>query len=535
MKSIISLSVSLLLSVAVFSQLTSDGSLPTVKTASGTVQGIQRSGIAMFKGVAYAQPPVGELRWKEPQPVKNWEGTRKVDHFAARAMQLPIFSDMNFRSSGVSEDCLYLNIWTPSKTGKEELPVLVYFYGGGLKAGDGSEFRYDGESMARRGVVSITVNYRLGIFGFMAHPELTKESPHHSSGNYGFLDQTEALRWIHKNIAAFGGNPDNITIAGESAGSFSVSAQIVSPLPANLFAAAIGESGSVLGLRPIATLQEAEKIGLRFSDSVRVHSLRELRAMSSDQILQASAKSPMGFPIDIDGYFFPESPFASYKTGKVARVPLLVGWNSEESGWQAILGKEESTKENWISAIKKLYPSNAEEILKRYVVNNDSDVQSVATSLASDRFIGFDTWKWANEHARLNLPVYRYFYTQPRPAVHANFSTAEKTAEPSGLKSGVAGEFHGAVHSAEIEYALGNLPTNTVFDWKADDYLVSDIMQNYFANFVKTHNPNGLGVPYWPLYQEWQKEPVQWIGVDTYRAAETNRDRYIYLNQINSK
>jgi para-nitrobenzyl esterase len=207
-----------------FGQLTPDHNMPIVKTSNGILQGTQLSGISMFRGVPYAEPPVGDLRWKEPHPVKNWEGTRKADHFAPRAMQLPVFSDMKFRSDGVSEDCLYLNIWTPAKTGKEELPVLVYFYGGGFIAGDGSEFRYDGESMARRGIVSVTVNYRLGVFGFMAHPELTKESPHHASGNYGLLDQTEALRWVHKNIAAFGGNPDNITIAGESAGSFSVNA-----------------------------------------------------------------------------------------------------------------------------------------------------------------------------------------------------------------------------------------------------------------------------------------------------------------------
>ena len=166
-------------------QLSSENNLPSVKTANGVLQGTQLSGISMFKGVPYAQPPVGDLRWKEPQPVKNWEGVRKADHFAARAMQLPIYSDMQFRSDGVSEDCLYLNIWTPAKTGKEELPVLVYFYGGGFRAGDGSEYRYDGESMARRGIVSVTVNYRLGVFGFLAHPELTKESPHHASGNYG--------------------------------------------------------------------------------------------------------------------------------------------------------------------------------------------------------------------------------------------------------------------------------------------------------------------------------------------------------------
>ncbi len=268
----IALSLSLLVHLSVAQTNTS---FPTVKTANGLLQGIEVSGISEYKGIPFAQPPVGDLRWKEPQPVKNWEGIRKAEKFGPRAMQLPIYSDMNFRSDGVSEDCLYLNIWTPAKTGKEELPVLVYFYGGGFHAGDGSEYRYDGESMARRGIVSVTVNYRLGVFGFLAHPGLSKESSHHASGNYGLMDQVEALRWVKKNIAAFGGNPDHITIAGESAGSFSVSAQVISPLPRNLFTAAIGESGSLLNFKPLTTLKEAERIGTAFSDSMGAHSIKE--------------------------------------------------------------------------------------------------------------------------------------------------------------------------------------------------------------------------------------------------------------------
>src|SRR4030095_4173782 len=279
MKTIVSIFFLSLISFLVSGQLNSDRGLPTVKTANGIVRGTQISGISMFKGIPFAQPPVGERRWKEPQPVKNWEGTLKADHFSARPMQLPIYSDMKFRSDGISEDCLYLNIWTPAKTGREELAVLVFFYGGGMKAGDASEYRYDGESMARKGIVSVTVNYRLGVFGFLAHHELTRESPHHASGNYGLMDQTEALRWIRKNIAAFGGNPDNVTIAGESAGSSSVCAQIVSPLARNLFHGAIGESGSVLKQGSVIPRTEAEKFGLQYSELAGAHSLKDLRGM----------------------------------------------------------------------------------------------------------------------------------------------------------------------------------------------------------------------------------------------------------------
>jgi para-nitrobenzyl esterase len=538
MKSIAIVSCLFLTTLFASAQLSSNGSLPTVKTANGVLQGTQVSGISIFKGVPFAQPPVGDLRWKEPQPVKNWEGTLKADHFSARPMQLPIYSDMNFRSPGISEDCLYLNIWTPAKTGKEELPVLVFFFGGGMKAGDASEYRYDGESMSRKGIVAVTVNYRLGVFGFLAYPELSKESSHHASGNYGLMDQTEALRWLHKNIEVFGGNPDNITIAGESAGSSSVCAQIVSPLPRNLFAGAIGESGSILKFKSVVTLAEAEKIGLDYSKTVSANSLKELRAMPAEQLLNATAKPALDdFPIDIDGYFFPESPLAIYKSGRVAKVPAIIGWNSEESGWKSILGDAEPTMENYTKAVRKLYPANADEILKLYGVGNDSDVVIVATSLASDRTNAFGSWRWVDLHTKTNSPVYRYFFTKARPGLMADINKPkhpDAQVETSEKNFNGLGFFQGAVHSAEIEYALGNLPSNRVYDWQPGDYMVSTVMQDYFANFIKFKNPNGIGLPYWPLYQSWQKDPIMYLGYDTHRAPDKTRDRYLYFEKLNS-
>jgi para-nitrobenzyl esterase len=522
------------------SQTTSDRSLPAVKTANGLVQGIQRSGISIYKGIPYAQPPLGDLRWREPQPVKNWDGVWKADHFSAKAMQLPIYSDMQFRSSGMSEDCLYLNIWTPAQTDSAGLPVLVYFFGGGRRAGDGSEYRYDGESMSRRGIIAVTVNYRLGVFGFLALPELSKESPHHASGNYGFMDQTEALRWIHKNIAAFGGNPDNITIAGESAGSTSVCAQVISPLGRNLFAGAIGESGSVLKDEAAIPLKDAENIGLEFSKHVGANSLKELRGMQAEQILNATAKPAReDFPIDIDGWFFPESPIELYKTGRVAKVPAIIGWNSEEGSWKNILGQAEPTKENYVAAVKKLYPSNADDILKLYSVISDADVIEVATSLASDRTNASGSWKWVELHTKTNSPVYRYYFTRARPAL-ASASDRSSGKPAVGVEAGDpelkgTGNFQGAVHSAEIEYALGNLPLNRVYDWQPADYMVSAIMQDYFLNFIKTKNPNGTALPYWPIYQSWQKDPVMFIGYDTHRAPDKTRDRYLYFEKMKSK
>jgi len=361
-----------LLLTSVFATAQLNSVTPTVKISNGILQGVDESGIRTFKGVPFAAAPVGNLRWREPQPVSNWTGVRKADKFGPRAMQLAVFGDMNFRSDGMSEDCLYLNVWTPAQKADEKLPVLVYFYGGGFMAGDGSEPRYDGESIARRGVVAVTVNYRLGVFGLFAHPELTKESPHHASGNYGLLDQSAALQWVQKNIAAFGGDPKRITIAGESAGSFSVSAQMASPLSKNIIAGAIGESGSLLGLTPVVSLKDAEKAGVDFAGNIKATSLSELRAMPAEQILKATASAGFGrFPICVDGYFFPKTPLEIYEKGEQAHVPLLVGWNSQEMVYQMIMGQDKPTLENYKKAVEKIFGEKSAEALTVYNASND--------------------------------------------------------------------------------------------------------------------------------------------------------------------
>lgn len=490
-----------------------------VTTVSGTLEGTYDSGIRIFRGIPFAQPPVGDLRWREPQPVERWEGVRSANTFGPRAMQRPIFGDMVFRSDGVSENCLYLNVWTPTSSADEKLPVLVYFYGGGLLAGDGSEPRYDGESMARRGIVAVTVNYRLNIFGFFAHPELTAESPHQASGNYGLLDQAAALQWVHDNIAAFGGDPDRITIAGESAGSFSVSAQMASPLSKDLIAGAIGESGSLLGNRPPTPLREAEQDGINFAKLANASLLAELRAMSADALLEitANAEAPR-FSTVVDGYFLPQAPTEIYAAGKQANVPLLLGWNSEEGNYRSLLGEQKPTPENYTAAVKKLYGEQADTILALYPGNSAVEVKQSATDLASDRFIAYGTWKWGEIHAKTSgQPVYRYLYTRPRPAMR----DADDGASPAT----------GAVHSAEIEYALGNLPTNRVFDWQPEDYQVSAIMQGYFANFIKTGDPNGLGLPSWPPADVRALSPVMHIDVKTQAKPAPHPQRYRFLDQ----
>ena len=512
-----------------------------VKTANGTVRGTGRqpSGVRIFKGIPFAQPPVGDLRWREPQPVKSWTGERAADQFGPRCMQAPIFGDMGFRAPSMSEDCLYLNVWTPAKKGNERLPVLVYFYGGGFVAGDGSEPRYDGESMAAKGIVAVTVNYRLGVFGMMAHPELTKESPHKASGNYTLLDQNAALVWVQQNIAAFGGDPKQVTIAGESAGSVSVSAQMASPLSKDLIAGAIGESGSILGTLSAVPLAQAEAGGVKFAESIGAHSLAELRAMDTQKIFvpatQGGFASMSKFSLTVDGYFFPESPAAIFAAGKQAHVPLLVGWNSEELGAQVVLGGKEPTPENYQAVVKAMYPTRADEVLKLYAGSTREEILDAATALASDRFIAYSTWKWADVHSRTGAsPVYRYYYARPRPAMKASMGNATAGLAGGVVKNSTAPPpppARGAVHSAEIEYALGNLKTNPVYEWTDEDFKVSEVMQEYFANFIKKRNPNGGGLPKWAALAD-SSSQVMRIDVKTFAETDKTRARYLFQDEV---
>ena len=505
-----------------------------VKTTNGTVEGTtEQSGIRAYRGIPFAAPPVGDLRWRAPQPVKNWEGVRSATEFGPRCVQASLFSDMNFRSNGMSEDCLYLNVWTPAKSATERLPVLVYFFGGGFVAGDGSEPRYDGESMARKGIVSLTVNYRLGVFGFMAHPELTKESPHHGSGNYALLDQNAALRWVQNNIAAFGGDPTKVTIAGESAGSIAVSAQMASPLSKDLIAGAIGESGALIApTLPPVPLAQAEEAGAKFAASLGAASLAALRAMPTAQIQDAAAKLPFGrFPSTVDGYFLPKLPAEIFDAGEQAHVPLLVGWNTEENGARVILAANDPTPENLAKALRTLYGDRADEALKLYAGTSADEVRQAATDLASDRFIAYSTWKWADLHGKTGgKPVYRYLYARPRPP-----ATAAPAASGGGNAPLSPVVPRGAVHSAEIEYAMGNLATNKVYAWTPDDNKVSDVMQGYFANFVKTGNPNGPGLPQWPAANTGATTQFMRLDVDSRAETEKVRERYLFLDSIYNK
>lgn len=494
-----------------------------VKTANGIIEGIREpDGIRSFKGIPFAQPPVGDLRWKAPQPVKSWEGVLETKEFGPQPMQNFIYNDMVFRSKPKSEDCLYLNVWTPAKSDQERLPVLVYFYGGGFMAGDGSEPRYDGESMARKGIVTLTVNYRLGVFGFLSLPELTKESPQHASGNYGLMDQAAALRWVQQNIAAFGGDPNKVTIAGQSAGSMSVSAQMTSPLSKGLFSAAIGESGAMMGNLTPPSLEENEKKGLTFMQMAGAKDLAALRAMPAEKLLALTAQQGAPyFAATIDGYFFPESPAAVFARGEQAKVPLLAGWTSAEVDYHSVLGNDEPDPGNYKKALQRLYGKDADSVLKLYPGADSEEVMKSATALASDRFIVYSTWKWMELHSQTSgKPVYRYLYAHLLPPLK----------DPNAHD----GKKMGAPHSAEIPYAMGNLDLIKVYDWTPDDHKVSSTMQDFFANFIKTRDPNGAGLPAWPALQA-DTPKVMLIDTESKAVPAEGQERYRFLDQFYDK
>jgi para-nitrobenzyl esterase len=516
---------------------------PVARTANGLLAGVTlSSGVRTFKGIPFAAPPVRELRWRPPQPARSWPGVRQADRFANQCMQARIYGDMMFRNAGISEDCLYLNVWTPATSAAARpgagLPVLFYIYGGGFAAGDGSEPRYDGESMARRGIVVVTLSHRLGIFGFFSHPELTAESPQKASGNYALMDQTAALRWVRDNIAAFGGDPRRVTIAGESAGSMSVSAQMASPLAKDLFAGAIGQSGAFFSTT-IATPPRAqtEQNGVRFAQTVGATSLAALRELSATELLEASGRpGAVRFGPNVDGLFFPELPGNIYAAGRQARVPLLAGWNSEEMSARALL-PETPTAENTAALLTRLFGDRAADAAKVFPSATAEEALQSVTDLAGDRFIGYSTWKWLDVHGRTGgKPVYQYFYARPRPPMVPAMGDATPGLAGGVVRGGAANAAppaRGAVHSAEIEYALGNLPLNKVFAWTPDDHKVSATMQGYFENFIKTGNPNGSGLPQWPLGTVDASGGVRRMRIDVEPRVEAEpRARYLFLDQV---
>ncbi|RZK40171.1 MAG: carboxylesterase family protein [Pedobacter sp.] len=488
-----------------------------VTLKEGKIMGtIVSSNVVAFKGIPYAEPPIGELRWRSPVPKKKWNGIKNAIAFGSRSPQRNTYDDMVFRSTEESEDCLYLNVWKPQIVDGNSLPVVVYIHGGGFSSGDGSEPRYDGESMASNGVIFITINYRLSVFGFLAHDDLSKESKQGSSGNYGLQDQNEALRWVKRNISAFGGNPDQITIAGESAGSMSVSAQICSPLSKGLFHRAIGQSGSILGFEPPVSLASAEKIGSDFAKACGANSINNLRKIPANELLKRS--KDYWFPLTVDGNFFVEQPLTTYTYGRQMDVPLLAGWNTAERSMNTVLFNQKPTVENYEAGVNRVFTSKGKEILAVYPAMAHEQVAQLATDLASDRFISYSTWKWIDVHSKTNgHPVYRYFFSRKRPSFLGQGSHNA--------------DIMGAVHASDIEYALGNLDRNKSYKWESEDFETSKVFQSYLLNFIKSGNPNGNGLPRWFGLQS-SIPKVMVIDGQSKSLPEKNGKRYMQLDGI---
>jgi para-nitrobenzyl esterase len=450
----------------------------TVKTAQGKAQGktINDGKVKAFLGLPYAAPPVGDLRWKAPQPPTKWQRVRDATKYGARCFQGHIYADMVFQDSGPSEDCLYLNVFTPANA-KGKLPVMFWIHGGGYSGGAASEPRHNGDFLPTKGVVLVTINYRLGIFGFFATADMAKEA-NGAAGNYGMLDMVAALQWVKANIAKFGGDPGNVTIFGESAGSSAVSTLMAAPPAQGLFHKVIGESGAAFSnVLPTGTLEARETRDSEWAASLGANTLAKLRAMSADAIIEASRKDDAPrFSTVVDGRLLIEPVSETFAKGKQAHVPLLAGWNRDENSALA----KDMTVEKWKAFAAEKFGDRADEFLK--LLPGDTDEQAVRSSIdyGSDAFIAFGTWKWIAAHAKTgDSPVYRYHF--------------ELAAPPSKFHLGTF-----AFHSDDIEYVFGALDTRPGAEWRPEDRKLSEQMMSYWTNFARTGDPNGPGLPEWP-------------------------------------
>jgi para-nitrobenzyl esterase len=485
-----------------------------IKVDGGFVSGTTNSSgdIYIFKGIPFAAPPVGDFRWKTPQPVPSWSGVKMCDKFGPSPMQnkpapFSMWSEeFLIPKEPISEDCLYLNVWTGAKSSKEKRPVIVWIYGGGFASGGSAVPIYDGEAMAKKGIVFVSINYRVGIFGFFAYHELTKESGHNASGNYGLMDQIAALKWVRKNILSFGGDPNNVTIAGQSAGSMSVNCLVASPLAKDLFKRAIGESGASFS-NGSASLQKAEEEGEKIAQSLNATSIGDLRNKSAEELMQ-KAQGLRG-PI-IDGYVLPDAIVNIFKQGKENKVDLLTGWNQDEG---LIFGPLKNA-EDFKKQLNENYGADAQTLLQFYPANNDSEAAHSQQNLSRDQIFGAQNYVWANMQSETGSKVYVYRFTHKPPAT---------------------GEYvkYGAFHTAEVPYAYNNLKF-VDRPWQPFDFKLAGILSSYWANFAKSGEPNGPGLPQWDAYNTADKK-IMVLSEDPQTKSLPDKDALDFLYMEMSK
>lgn len=451
-----------------------------IKVEGGLIQGTNEDGLTVYRGIPFAAPPVGDLRWRAPQPAAKWDGVRQADKFGPSPIQ------GTRTGSSMSEDCLYLNVWTPAKSAKDRIPVLVWIYGGGFSAGSTSDRSYSGEKLAKKGVVFVSINYRVGQLGFLAHPELSAESPNHVSGNYGLLDQIAGLQWVKRNIAAFGGDPKKVTIFGESAGGISVSMLCASPLAKGLFTGAISQSGGSFGPpsrsnapgENMKALADAERAEQDYARSAGVSTIAELRKISPEK-LPAGRSIGSSWPI-IDGWVIPDDQYKLYSAGKYNDTPILVGYNSDEGASFS----PPRTPDDYIASTKARYGKFADDLIKAYPPGSNT-VAKTARDLTRDTTFGWHTWTWARLQSKTGKSKVFYYYFDQHPEYPADSPRAS----------------YGSSHGADVPYVFQHLNPKSP-QIKQADLEISDAMSTYWVNFAKHGNPNGKGVPQWPAFSD---------------------------------
>ena len=457
-------------------------SAPVVKIDTGRVGGQNDHNLAVFMGIPYAAPPIDQLRWQEPHRVHSWQGVREAIAFAPACMQKGV-SMPGEEVPATSEDCLYLNVWMPPSEHNTKRPVMVFIYGGGWTNGNAATPLYWGDKLAAKGVVVVTFNYRVGPLGFLALPPLTAESQHHSSGNYGLMDQIAALHWIQRNIAAFGGDKSNVTIFGQSAGSMSVSILMASRLAKGLFHRAMGESGGLFEPTEIAPqykLHEAEQRGDDYARSLGATSLRELRALPAAKLLTDSGAA-ISHPV-IEPYLLPRNPYDVFSAGQQNDVPLLLGYNDQEG--RSLVDVSSITAANFRDKLQKQWGNLPPQIMAAYPYHTDPEAREARLDLERDLRFGWDMWTWARlQSATGKSPLYSYYFTHKPP-----FPAGSIRAD------------WGASHFAELWYVFDHLGQEP-WRWTHVDHRFAADLSEYWVNFAKTGDPNGAGLPTWPIFK----------------------------------